>query len=97
MSDSAIARVVWQLERVAHQLAELESATRGQTSVAGAPTGPLSVAERDDLRQADQFALGVIEGLVQAQLVVSVARTDYVQRHRPATHRRALAADTNGP
>ncbi len=87
MSDPAVARVVWQLERVERDLADAESSVRESLELLSAAEAALSGAERDDLRQGEQFTLGVIEGLVHAQLVARGNRERYISERRPTLGR----------
>jgi predicted nucleic acid-binding protein len=81
MSDSAIPRIVWQLERVARELQVLLDAAAVELAAVRAAellAGPL---ESVDLRQRKQFLLGQIEGFEAAILNLHSRRDAYVREH----------------
>lgn len=81
MSDSAVPRIVWQLERVAREI-------EGHLAQAGTNLAAVRAAELDasgldalELRHRKEFLLGQVDALELAVLVVHQRRDAYVAEH----------------
>lgn len=90
MGDFYTARVLAQLELAERHIHDLELAVRADWERASAPVGSGETRSEIDFRQAEQFQLGQIDGLVAAQLVLSTRRSEYQASHlrirlRPST------------
>jgi hypothetical protein len=81
MSDSAVPRVIWQLERVVRELEALHDAEvaawRGRT----APGAAATQSERNQWSDDGTQSYGRCQGLEAAIVVVNNARDAYARKH----------------
>lgn len=81
MGDLSSARVMAQLELCQRLLHDQELQLRTQAQVEDRPVAELTATQYQDLRYAQEFRMGEINGLVTAQLVLSERRAAYARRY----------------
>lgn len=81
MSDSAVARVLWALERVASELVNAETAELLAERARERHWDTWTLEEMRDFNTETSLSLGRVQGLVAAQLLVTTAIVDYRRKH----------------
>lgn len=90
-------RVLVEYENSMQALRLLEERERSGRADQGSAQEALSASQREEFLRADQFQLGRIEGLVQAQLTLGVLREQFARRHRPSAAGWSRSLDEAGP
>lgn len=83
MDELSVQRVLVEYSRIATDLEESEASERAMLLGLQTRTAGLSATQRQELEGREQFQLGRIEGLVEAQLTILVRRQAFARAHRP--------------
>lgn len=85
MDQIAVQRVLVEYSRIVTDLEELEAASRADLELFRRGSERDPGLDREDALRAEQLQLGVLEGLVQAQLAILSRRQAFSRSHRPGS------------